>query len=255
MMDELKYEPVPHRHAEFLARAERRAGFSEAYDSLEPEYALASQMLNAGTHRPLRHHRQAWIVVIAVVVLCAIYFCISWMYQARVLLTGSELAWKLSQQAAAPSGAQLAGNDTAVTLTRTTCEGTCPDYVMTVYGSGRVEFRGRAFVCDKSPPAAQVDPAAVRRLVDGLVAAGFSKMPSYTKQEWSDNPSATVTLKQGSTVHTVEHYHGDRSAPRLLSMMEERIDEVAGSAAWLATWDGRQYVCTGPGGEPVPIQF
>jgi len=36
-MADLKYEPVPHNHAEFLASARKRKGFSEEYDSLQLE--------------------------------------------------------------------------------------------------------------------------------------------------------------------------------------------------------------------------
>ena len=46
-MADLKYKPVRHNHAEFLAKAKQRPGFAEAYESLELEYAVASQMLKA----------------------------------------------------------------------------------------------------------------------------------------------------------------------------------------------------------------
>ena len=46
-MADLKYTPVSHNHAEFLAAARQRPGFNEAYDSLELEYTVASQMLSA----------------------------------------------------------------------------------------------------------------------------------------------------------------------------------------------------------------
>jgi DNA-binding XRE family transcriptional regulator len=46
-MAELKYKPVRHDHAAFLAKAGARKGFIEAYDSLELEYQVASQMLRA----------------------------------------------------------------------------------------------------------------------------------------------------------------------------------------------------------------
>lgn len=46
-MADLKYNPVPQNHSEFLAAARKRQGFAEAYDSLELEYALAGQMLKA----------------------------------------------------------------------------------------------------------------------------------------------------------------------------------------------------------------
>ena len=46
-MAELEYQPVRHEHEAFLARAERRPGFSEAYEDLALEYALTDEMLNA----------------------------------------------------------------------------------------------------------------------------------------------------------------------------------------------------------------
>jgi DNA-binding XRE family transcriptional regulator len=46
-MADLKYKPVPHNHAEFLVAARQHPGFNDAYDSLELEYTVASQMLKA----------------------------------------------------------------------------------------------------------------------------------------------------------------------------------------------------------------
>jgi ribosome-binding protein aMBF1 (putative translation factor) len=46
-MADLKYEPVPHNHAAFLAAARQRPGFKDAYDSLELEYTVASRMRKA----------------------------------------------------------------------------------------------------------------------------------------------------------------------------------------------------------------
>ena len=43
----LKHKPVPHNHAEFLAAASQRPGFNDAYESLELEYTVASQLLQA----------------------------------------------------------------------------------------------------------------------------------------------------------------------------------------------------------------
>jgi DNA-binding XRE family transcriptional regulator len=46
-MAELKYSPVAHDHKAFLAKAGKRTGFKKAYDALELEYGVASQMLKA----------------------------------------------------------------------------------------------------------------------------------------------------------------------------------------------------------------
>jgi DNA-binding XRE family transcriptional regulator len=46
-MADLKYQPIAHKHKDFLAKAQERAGFTEAYEALELEYALAGQMIKA----------------------------------------------------------------------------------------------------------------------------------------------------------------------------------------------------------------
>lgn len=46
-MTDLKYEPVRHDHADFIAKAKKRSGFVEAYEGLALEYSLADQMLKA----------------------------------------------------------------------------------------------------------------------------------------------------------------------------------------------------------------
>jgi DNA-binding XRE family transcriptional regulator len=48
-MPELKHSPVKHDHAAFLAKASQRKGFVQAYTSLELEYQVVSQLLDART--------------------------------------------------------------------------------------------------------------------------------------------------------------------------------------------------------------
>jgi DNA-binding XRE family transcriptional regulator len=46
-MADLKFQPVRHDHKAFLEKISKRRGFSEAYEALEVEYALAHEMLAA----------------------------------------------------------------------------------------------------------------------------------------------------------------------------------------------------------------
>ena len=46
-MTNLKYSPISHDHQAFLAKAGKRKGFKTAYESLEFEYQLVSQLLKA----------------------------------------------------------------------------------------------------------------------------------------------------------------------------------------------------------------
>ena len=46
-MAELKYQPVPHQHKQFLEKASTKKGFDDAYQALALEYQLAKEMLRA----------------------------------------------------------------------------------------------------------------------------------------------------------------------------------------------------------------
>jgi len=52
-MAELKYDPVAHDQKAFLDKTSRRHVFRAAYDALQPEYALAHEMLSARTRAGL----------------------------------------------------------------------------------------------------------------------------------------------------------------------------------------------------------
>jgi len=53
---ELMHQPVDHDHEEFLARARRRRGFQNAYDALETEHQVASELIAARARAGLTQH-------------------------------------------------------------------------------------------------------------------------------------------------------------------------------------------------------
>ena len=220
----------------------------------ENKGATCTVQLEEEHNDPLVIHDRPLFVLGAVLAIWLGYGTIGYLYQSRVLLNKIEQTWDLSQAEAISSEGQYLGEDTAVTLTRSGCYGTCPAYVVTIFGSGRVEFRGETYVCEKSPVATQIDSKLARRLVDGLQVVDFSKMSSYTHHDLIHGFMATVTLRQGGSEHKVEHYHGDANAPRLLSMIEERIDVVAGTSAWLGVREGWERLCVMPDGTRIPVE-
>lgn len=56
-MGELKYQPVDHDHAAFLAKATARKGFAEAYDALALEYEVVGRTLKAPSRVSLTQTR------------------------------------------------------------------------------------------------------------------------------------------------------------------------------------------------------
>ena len=55
-MTELKYNPVPHNHIEFLEVNLKRKEFKKAYEDLEEEYALAREINS--THSQIAGRRE-----------------------------------------------------------------------------------------------------------------------------------------------------------------------------------------------------
>ena len=55
-MADLKFKPVPHNQTEFIASAKLKPGFTQAYEDLELEYALAGQMLGEGAKAGLSEY-------------------------------------------------------------------------------------------------------------------------------------------------------------------------------------------------------
>ena len=61
-MTDDKYEPVPHDHDEFLARASKRKGFKSAYEALGREYELTRKLTAARLHAGLTQENVAMLM-------------------------------------------------------------------------------------------------------------------------------------------------------------------------------------------------
>lgn len=127
----------------------------------------------------------------------------------------------------------------AITLERTPCFGSCPVYSLSISRSGIVRFDGKKFVEHTGPDSAKISPAAVDSLLAEMDEAGFYELDErYTSgapacgRYATDLPSATMSATDGKRVGRVQHDHGCTDAPPVLSRLELRIDELAGTARW-----------------------
>lgn len=184
-----------------------------------------------------QNQRPSTAVVGGFIALLLLIGGIAFLYSTKLAPTSLEQQWIISQQSSAPSNKPPLTDSTQIELQRTQCYGTCPAYRVKIFGSGRVEFYGEAFVCQKMPKPVFINPASVQQLIDGLTTAGFFNMPDYTSYDVTDNPSAIITVNTESQSNRVEHYHGDAKAPRLLTLIEARIDEIANTEAWIGGCD------------------
>jgi len=132
--------------------------------------------------------------------------------------------------------------DAVVTLERTQCYGTCPSYKLTVSADGTVVFEGREYVKNKGTVRSNIGVEKVAELIKTFEKIDYFSLDSnYSmgnkacKENWTDNPSATTSLKLNGKFKSVAHYYGCRGASVLddLTRLETEIDEIAGTAKWI----------------------
>jgi len=146
--------------------------------------------------------------------------------------------------------------DVTITLQRTACFGSCPDYTVTIDGEGNVRFTTRNA---KGPGAADVhrafspddgvlisgvhtdsvDKQVVRDLVAQFHAADFFALKDEYVAPITDNPSYVLTLRIGTHSKTIVDYVGVKAGmPASVTALEDAVDRAAGTARWVNGADG-----------------
>ena len=129
---------------------------------------------------------------------------------------------------------------TRVTLERRPCYGRCPTYVLSISSDGSVVFDGRANVDSSRRVTARVSPDSVASLVRLMEARKFMMLPDRyaygvpgCEPYYTDAPLVITSLSSGGRTKRVEHDQGCSGAPASLSLIENRIDEIAQSWRWI----------------------
>ncbi len=134
--------------------------------------------------------------------------------------------------APAQAPAQAAASEPVeITLQRTPCFGTCPEYTVTLRGDGTVTYSGRQYVRVSGEHSWKIDPSAVRALAREMEAAGFFDLQDTYTSMMTDHPTIYTTLKIGSRSKKVKDYI---TGPPKLKDIEARIDEVSGVRKYIA---------------------
>lgn len=141
--------------------------------------------------------------------------------------------------------------DVEITLERSACFGSCPDYKVSLTGDGKVRFstRENAFpgtaaevhrmfngrnVVWPGVHEANVDPNAVASLLERFRASHFMGMKSEYIASVTDNATQALTLRIGNVTKRVVDYVGPEvGMPASIRELEAAVDEVAGSKRWV----------------------
>lgn len=145
-------------------------------------------------------------------------------------------------------------DSTVITLERGPCFGHCPEYTLTLYGSGRIEFDGRHNVCAKGHYTASAPTHEVRRLVAEMLVAGYFDFDWRAGPLATNESTVTSSLRHEGRTRRIEHYLGDAGAPLLLRTLEDRIDRVAGTWRWLPEHEDDRRACRLEDGSTEPLE-
>jgi hypothetical protein len=121
-----------------------------------------------------------------------------------------------------------------ITLSRSSCFGTCPSYKVDIYGDGRVVYRGESSVDVMGEHRYTVPASDVAKLVESLRAKDlWSLRPAY-RSTITDNPTFELTIAMDGQVHHIEDYVGQMAGmPVAVSEFESEVDKVARTGMWI----------------------
>ncbi len=144
------------------------------------------------------------------------------------------------------AGQAQSPNDLKITIQRSVCYGSCPDYTVMVLADGTVNFEGRQFVAKKGAATGHVSSDDLRKLISAFDEASyFALRDRYTQgsdgcpEVWTDNPTVVTSIRMAGKSKTIVHYHGCQEGsgqstyPKALTELESKIDEIVGTSRWI----------------------
>jgi Domain of unknown function (DUF6438) len=117
-----------------------------------------------------------------------------------------------------------------IILQRTACYGPCPVYEVTVWGTGEVAYFGEAHVDKAGAHGWKISWRRLQRLVEAFERANYFRLQDgYTSRETTDAPGCLTSIEyEDGSSKSIDHCHGDPTAPNALTELEDEIDRIVG---------------------------
>jgi hypothetical protein len=129
--------------------------------------------------------------------------------------------------------------DLVITMQRGPCFGTCPVYLLTIYGDGRVIYEGQYFVTVEGIRKAKLEAEQIQALVTAFEHANFFGLRDNYAAPATDLPSVDISITINGRSQKIRHYgmltcNGELdSAPQELCDLENKIDAIVNSSQWV----------------------
>ena len=162
-------------------------------------------------------------------------------------------AWMLPgcRSKPAPSPPPELPSNTRIELARTICYGRCPAYELVISGDGLVVYTAGAHVRIRGRRSKNIGSDAAGRLVTEFLQSGFLGWKDKYETEATDLPSAEISILIGAVKKMITDYGAGESSMygaeadvrNKLEALEDRVDEAAQSAEWVACPDEENGRC------------
>jgi hypothetical protein len=132
-----------------------------------------------------------------------------------------------------------------VTFSRAACFGTCPVYAVRVLSDGTVEYDGQAYVKEKGRRTKKLTGESSKQLSDLVSDPRFRALDAKCCDcyEVTDQPTVTIEVRESASVtRAIVHYYGCTRAPKFLRPLEDSIDQLIGTEAWVGTPKQRENI-------------
>lgn len=132
-------------------------------------------------------------------------------------------------------------SDVLITLERGPCFGTCPVYKLTILGDGSVKYigsdikmKGNLTVKEVGERDSKISTKEIIEIIKEFEKIDyFSLQDEYTKRDYTDGRTMITSIKINGKSKTITRYTGDKTAPKELLYLENKIDEIVNSAQWI----------------------
>ena len=138
-----------------------------------------------------------------------------------------------------------------ISLQRTACYGSCPDYKVSIDGQGNVVFTTRPPLDDGDSAVhrefsistgvrvsgtyrTMVSKADVASLLQKFKSADFFSLKDEYRAAVTDNPTYILSIDTGNGRKTVVDYVGKEAGmPAVVTTLQDAVDRVAGTERWI----------------------
>jgi hypothetical protein len=137
-------------------------------------------------------------------------------------------------------------DDLVIQMERTLCFGSCPAYLLTIYGNGKGVYEGKFSVKVEGVQNFTLTKDQLGKLVQAFETAYYFSFEDYYSVGVTDMPSVTTSITFQGHSKTVNHYAWcldyekvtipedeiSHAAPQALCDLEDKIDEIVNIKQW-----------------------